>query len=252
MLLRLLIAMLVALNLAAAGWWWSEQRAPVHRGIDHGIPALRLLSELPAAATSTPAAAATASVTARPSAVPSSSTSASTSAGAPAVAMSAMARVPAPTAPAPRSNTCVALGPFATQADLRNVAVALRAQTTRQRTRQEQSVQSRGWWVFLPAQRNRELALAQARKLSASGINDYFVVGSGGQPNTISLGLFKDPANARKRREQVQQAGFPAQLSERTESVPVYWLDMVLAPSAKLGRSRVQLPGLTARAINCF
>jgi hypothetical protein len=239
MLLRLLLVMLVAFNLAAAGWWWwGQHAAPVRGGggdRDRGVPTLRLLSELPAPAPSAATTVAAVSTALAPAAT----------AIAPAVA--------APVAPAPRSATCVALGPFATQADLRSAGVALQAQATRQRTRQEQSVQSRGWWVYLPAQRSRELALAQAKKLSASGIDDYFVVGSGGQPNTISLGLFKDPANARKRRDQVVQAGFAAQLSERTENVPVYWLDLALANSSRLDwRSRVRLPGLTARSTNCF
>lgn len=240
MLLRLLLVLLVVLNLAAAGWWsWGQHAAPVRRGDDRGIPTLRLLSEMPAAAISAPATAA----------APAASVGDRATAGAAQAASIALPATPA--VPAPRSDTCLALGPFATQADLRSAAVALQALARRQRTRQEQSVQSRGWWVFLPAQRSRELALAQARKLSASGISDYFVVGSGGQPNTVSLGLFKDPANARKRRDQVVQAGFPAQLSERTESVPVYWLDLVLTDGTKLGRSRIP-PGVAARAIGCF
>ena len=65
-------------------------------------------------------------------------------------------------------------------------------------------------------------------------IGDYFVVSSGDQPNTISLGLFKDPANARKRRDEIVAAGFPARMSERSESVPEYWLDLVVADAQPL------------------
>jgi hypothetical protein len=239
MLLRLLLVLLVVFNLAAAGWgWWGQHAAPARRESDRGIPTLRLLSEMPPAAISAPAAAV---------AQPASATSVAAQASVPA----SIAPPVVPAAPVPRNDTCLALGPFATQADLRSTAAALQPLARRQRTRQEQSVQSRGWWVFLPAQRSRELALAQAKKLSASGITDYFVVGSGGQPNTISLGLFKDPANARKRRDQVVQAGFPAQLSERTESVPVYWLDLVLSDGARLARNRIP-SGVAARAIGCF
>ena len=238
MLLRLLLVLLVVFNLAAAGLgWWGQHAAPARRESDRGIPTLRLLSEMPPAAISAPPAVAQAV----------SATSVAAQASVPA----SIAPPVVPAAPVPRNDTCLALGPFATQADLRSTAAALQTLARRQRTRQEQSVQSRGWWVFLPAQRSRELALAQAKKLSASGITDYFVVGSGGQPNTISLGLFKDPANARKRRDQVVQAGFPAQLSERTESVPVYWLDLVLSDGTRLGRNRIP-SGVAARAIGCF
>jgi hypothetical protein len=181
MLLRLLIVMLVAFNLVAAGWWWWGQRAaPARSGVDRGIPTLRLLSELPATPASAPSAAIAGAV--------SVTASASAATAAVPAAASVAPRIAAPSAPVPRSDTCLALGPFATQADLRSAAAALQSQAKRQRTRQEQRMQSRGWWVFLPAQRSRELALAQAKKLSASGVDDYFVVGSGGQPNTQCQG----------------------------------------------------------------
>src|SRR5262249_45115436 len=126
----------------------------------------------------------------------------------PASAAKAPAQPALPLTPS-RSNTytCISIGPFATPVDLHNARNSLTAQAARMRSRQEQTTQTRGWWVYLPASASRDQALAQARRLSAANIGDYFVVGSGGQPNTISLGLFKDPANARKRRDEVAAAG---------------------------------------------
>lgn len=269
MALRVLFVLLLALNLAAAAWLLlAVAPAPVApAATDKGVPLLPLLSERPATASSNGSAAApridaaadghhgaAPLATPTPAAAGTSPTAPTAPAAAASVATPAKpVSAQAPSTPAPRSYTCVALGPFATQADLRSARQALQGQSARQRTRQEQATQSRGWWVYLPASRSREDALALAKRLSAKGIDDYFVVGAGGQPNTISLGLFKDPANARKRREQVLQAGFPAQLTERTETVPEYWLDLALADGTRLDwRSRVHLAGVGLRATGCF
>jgi hypothetical protein len=223
MFLRLLFVLLSALNIAVGAWLLLGQ--PYARGgsaSDPGVTELRLLSELPqtAPAPSTPATAAT-----------------------PVANM---------TSPA-LSYSCMALGPFATPQDLRNARQALTAQATRMRSRQEQASQSGGWWVYLPAAGSRAQALEQARQLGAHQISDYFVVSSGDQPNTVSLGLFKDPANARKRRDEVVAAGFPARMSERSESVPEYWLDLVVADSSRFDwRSRVHASGIGSHSTGCF
>jgi len=223
MFLRLLFVLLTALNIAVGAWLLLGQ--PYARGgtpSDPGVAELRLLSELPE----------------------------------PGPAATATAAPPAPAMVTPSRNlsySCLALGPFATPQDLRNARQALSAQATRMRSRQEQASQTSGWWVYLPAAGSRTQALAVARQLAARDINDYFVVSSGDQPNTISLGLFKDPANARKRRDEVTAAGFPARMSERSESVPEYWLDLVVADGGNFDwRSRVRTAGIDSHSTGCF
>lgn len=227
MFLRLLFVLLTALNIAVGAWLLLGQ--PYARGgmpSDPGVTELRLLSEMPV-----PAPAATAA------------TPAAATAAAPAMA----------TPPRNLSYSCLALGPFATPQDLRSARQALTAQTVRMRSRQEQTSQTSGWWVYLPAAGSRAQALAVARQLAARNINDYFVVSAGDQPNTISLGLFKDPANARKRRDEVAAAGFPARMSERSESVPEYWLDLVVADGGNFDwRSRLRTAGIGSHSTGCF
>lgn len=246
MVLRLLFVLLIALNIAVGAWLWLGQD-DVHgrSAADPDVPTLHLLAERPAPPASAPEAAAT--VHAPPAAA------------APAAPASSTAKAPAqPTlAPTPsRSNTytCISIGPFATPLDLHNARNVLTAQAARMRSRQEQTTQTRGWWVYLPASASRDQALAQARRLSAANIGDYFVVGSGGQPNTISLGLFKDPANARKRRDEVVAAGFPAQMTERTETVPEYWLDLAVTDGAHFDwHSRLRnAAGIGSHSTGCF
>jgi hypothetical protein len=225
MFLRLLFTLLVALNIAVGAWLlWGQDDVHGRSATDPGVPELQLLSEQPV-------------TTAAPVV--------------PAVPSAAAAMPPVP--PAGNSYRCIAVGPFANPQDLRNARVALAAPDTRMRSRQEQTTQARGWWVYLPATTNRAQALEQARRLAAGGIKDYFVVSSGDQPNTVSLGLFKDPANARKRRDEIVAAGFPAQMSERTETVPEYWLDLAAPANRTLDwRSRITDGNVGSHSTPCF
>lgn len=240
MLLRLLFVLLIALNIAVGAWLLLGQN-DTHASFatDPGVPKLHLLSELPPPATTVARAASVAppATAAAPTPAPASTRAA--------------------VAAAPDANTlsyqCMALGPFATQEDLRIARGALASEVQRMRARQEQTTQTRGWWVHLPPSPNHAAALAQARQLGAHNIQDYFVVSAGDNQNTVSLGLFKDPANARKRREEIAAAGFPAQMTERTETVPEYWLDLIPTDSKHFDwRSRVRDPAIGSHSTGCF
>jgi len=244
MFLRLLFVLLIALNIAVGAWLLLGQD-DVHgrAATDAGVPELHLLSERPPAPSSAP-----------PPATPASTLAAATP-SAPASSAPPVAPPPAPATPAPppRPNTytCMALGPFATQTDMRNARAALSSQAARMRQRQEQTTQTTGWWVYLPGGGSRDKALELGRRLAAANVGEYFIVSSGDQSNTVSLGLFKDPANARRRREQVVDAGFPAQMSERSESVAEYWLDVVIADNGHADwRNRVR--GVGSHSTGCF
>ena len=246
MFLRLLFVLLIALNIAVGAWLLLGQDDVHGRSAsDAGVPTLKLLSERPAApVASATSAAAPASVASTPVAAASEMAESKPAAPAPAPA-------PAPVPPRQTTYTCLALGPFATPVDMRNARSALSNQAARMRSRQEQTTQTTGWWVYLPGGGSRDKALELGRRLGAANVGEYFIVSSGDQSNTISLGLFKDPANARRRRDQVAAAGFPAQMSERTESVPEYWLDVVMADNGHADwRSRVH--GVGSHSTGCF
>jgi len=231
MFLRLLFVLLVMLNIVAGAWLLLGQPyAHVPAATDPGVPELHLLSELPAPAVTTAPA---------------------SSVAAPAASVPAPAATSAGTA-APADLRCLTLGPFATPHDLQQARAALVPVTRSMRSRQEQVAQTRSWWVYLPAPGNRAQALALTKQLAAHGIGDYFVVGGGDQPNTISLGLFKDQDNARKRRTEVTGAGFPARITERSETVPQYWLDLVSESGRFDWRSRVHADGVGSHSTSCF
>lgn len=294
MLLRLFFVLLIALNIAVAAWLLlGDTGTHAVDPTDSGVPRLKLLAEVPAPATTvaplaaapghaTPAVPTSATAPTSSTALPTAATTqASAPASTPAASApiapvsgasatsalaAAAARAKSPTTPLPtlpavpaatspkRAYRCLAVGPFANQVDLRAARTAIASRTVRSRQRQEQASESRGWRVFLPAQATREQALAQARRLEAKGIKDYFVVTVQGElQNSVALGLFHDPANARKRRDEVAAAGFPARMSERTETTPVWWLDVVVPEDGGSDlRKGLRNPAVTTRPTGCF
>lgn len=216
MILRLLFVLLSALNIAVAAWVWLGQpyAATVRPLTDAGVPELKLLADLPVAAPPPPTSTRAGTVT--------------------------------------EHQRCMALGPFATPLDLRRTRQVLARGFIRTRFRQEQVAQSSTWWVYLPPAANRAAALANARQLDARRIADYFVVGTGEQPNSVSLGVFKDPANARRRLDEVRAAGFPARMTERVQNAPQYWLDVVVPAGRPFDPATLGAGVPRGHSISCF
>ncbi|MFT3790965.1 MAG: SPOR domain-containing protein [Rudaea sp.] len=221
MFVRVLFLLLLALNIGAACWLYFAQRAPVAEApaADAGVARLVLLSELdhstaPDAATPTP-----------------------------------------PKRDAdPKKETCLSIGTFATQADVRAAIKALTPLAARIQFRETRATEVRGYWVYLPAPANRERALDIARQLSSKGISDYYVVTAGEQPNAISLGLFREQGNAEKRLGEIRSLGFRPEMTQRSDEVPIYWIDI-----ARNGDDafdwRAHVPArseLHAQPIDCF
>lgn len=127
------------------------------------------------------------------------------------------------------NDQCRRLGPFSTQADTHAAMNALTPSTKRIRIRETRASQVRGYWVFLPAAANREQALATARRLSQKSVRDYYVVTAGDQQNTVSLGLFREQANAERRSAEIAALGFTPKINARSEDQPQYWLDYALS-----------------------
>lgn len=219
MAVRLLFLLLLALNLGAGAWLLFGR--PPERVLppltDPGVPVLRIVTpgELAHAVAAHPAA--------------------------------------APHASAP-TEVCASLGPFTTTADMQASLQALTTHVARIQYREEQVSQSHGFWVYLPATATREAALQEAHRLAAKGIHDYYVVSAGDAQNTISLGLFDDDANAENRMAQIKQLGFPAQVKQRVDTEPAYWIDYAVAATTAF-KWQAWLPDrsdLAAKPIDCF
>ncbi len=217
---RVLFLLLLALNIGGACWIaFAPHPVAVSRAAsDPGVPRLVLLSERDAGV------------------------------GA------AGGQAPATHGMASGTDVCASIGPFQTQSDMRATLNALTPQVKRIQYRDARATQSRGFWVFLAALKSREEALGVARALSAKGVRDYYVVTAGDQLNTISLGLFRERANAERRRAEITAMGFNPQMIQRTEELPVYWIDFAREGERTVDwRARVSNPGdLREQAIDCF
>lgn len=219
MAVRLLFLLLLALNLGAGGWLLFG-RTPARvlpPATDPGVPVLRIVT--------------------------------------PGTAPHALAgQVAAAPKAAVAPEVCATLGPFTTTVDMKASLQALTAHVARIQYREEQVSQSHGFWVYLPATATREAALQEARQLAAKGIQDYYVVSAGDAQNTLSLGLFDDEANAEKRAAQLKQLGFPAQVKQRVDTEPAYWIDYAVAANSAF-KWQAWLPersDLAAKPIDCF
>jgi cell division septation protein DedD len=222
MLVRISFLLLLAANIGVAAWLFvaPERAAPLPPPVDAGVAPLVLLSEREAAVDNP---------------------------------VAELAAAPESTEASERDR-CLSIGPFPTQSDMRRALNILTPSVKRIQFREAYAQQSRGWSVFLPAPASRAEALGVARELNARGVRDFYVVTAGAQQNTISLGLFKDRNNAERRRADISAQGFTPAITERTEILPVYWLDFALAAESTL-EWRQRLPDLLdigERNIACF
>lgn len=196
MLPRVLVILLLVMNIGVAAWWFLRPQHEPRRfaPTEPAVAGLELLAESEARGS-----------------------------------VAEMAEAPQPIQPSADA-VCQRIGPFLTQADLRRVIGALTPVVQRIQFRETRALARRGYWVYMPAQATRDAALATARELAARGLRDYYVVTAGDRENTISLGLFRELDNARKRQADVQGMGFSAELGERTEEIPQYWVDIAADP----------------------
>lgn len=222
MFVRVFFLLLLALNIGVACWLYFAPHAPVAAAAaaDPGVTKLVLLSEADRSTTAD-----TAAPTAQ-SAHPADS----------------------------KKESCQSIGAFSTQADMRAAVKALTPLVARIQFRETRVTEVRGYWVYLPAPANRERALDIARQLSGKGITDYYVVTAGEQPNAISLGLFHEPANAEKRLNEIRTLGFKPEMTQRSDEVPIYWVDYAQAGDAPFDwRAHVPVRSeLHAQPIDCF
>lgn len=222
MLLRALVVLLLVMN-AGVALWWALQPTPVPPetlpATDSAVPALVLLSErdLPEA---------------------------------PEPPEAEFVGPPDPE-DLPPLRQCLEVGPFLTQLDLRRATRALTPVANKLQFREARAVIRRGYRVFLPSLGSRDAALARARELAAKGLRDYYVVTAGDEQNTISLGLYRDETNARKRQTEVRALGIEASLEPRNEELPQFWLDLDVPPGLDWRAHLGGYSGVGSREIPC-
>jgi hypothetical protein len=135
----------------------------------------------------------------------------------------ASAPVSAPTAAA----ACLEWGSF-TVADAPRAEQALEPLGLGARLAQRRSEEQAAWWVFIPPQANRQLALRKAAELKQLRVEDYFVVQDEGAYRwALSLGVFRSEEAAQARLAALRGQGVrSARVGARDTVVPKVWLQV--------------------------
>lgn len=128
---------------------------------------------------------------------------------------------------------CFAAGPYDDEAAVLTVAEGIKPQVLKSAIRRLTTTQEAGYWVYIPALPSRQEALKKGRELAAAYVKDYYVVTSGNNENSISLGLYREPFNADNRVNQLKQKGFAVEKETRLEQWPEFWLDFSLGEDSE-------------------
>ncbi len=137
------------------------------------------------------------------------------------------AAAPAQLAAAPVGAKCVEWGSF-TLADAPRAEKALEPLALGGRLAQRRTEEAAGWWVYIPAQPNRQTALRKAAELKSLGVEDYFVVQEEGPHRwALSLGVFRAEDAAQARLASLRALGVrSARVGARETVVPKVWLQV--------------------------
>ncbi|MGJ8662238.1 MAG: SPOR domain-containing protein [Marinicella sp.] len=120
---------------------------------------------------------------------------------------------------------CFSVGPFDIEANIHAASETLNPVVLKTNIRKITTTQEAGYWVYLPALSSRAEALKKGRELAAAFVKDYYVVTSGDNENSISLGLYREPFNADSRIAELSKKGFQVSKEIRIEQWPEFWLD---------------------------
>jgi len=129
--------------------------------------------------------------------------------------------------PAPATVACMEWGSFAL-ADIARAEQALQPLALGERLAQRRSEETASWWVFIPAQGNRQGALKKATELKSLGIGEYFIVQEEGEHRwALSLGVFRSEEAAQARLATLRTQGVrSARVGPRETVVPKIWLQV--------------------------
>ncbi|KAF1013515.1 MAG: hypothetical protein GAK31_03664 [Stenotrophomonas maltophilia] len=271
MLTRALIVFLAILNLGVAAWWLLRQpSAEPQPSLPSGVAELQWLPGGDAAAALAPAQVAAPSLTdSKPEelAAPAPAAAADNPAAATAVAAQTPALAPTPAvtppAPAPAAATpppapvaeaparCLALGPFADRAAA--TAAQGRAGSLLAHVQLREQAAASGsarYRVLLPAAANREEAQANAKRIAAAGLGDYYVIAQGEDINAVALGQYRSREGAERRIAATKAAGFQPRLVASDESSQ-WWLDARLAPGSSPAQAQQRSGAAGQRSLEC-
>jgi len=132
------------------------------------------------------------------------------------------------------SRQCFSLGPFHSSIDRDDIRTRLLEVSADISERQTQALVEKGYWVFMPPYLSLLEANQELLSLQALGLEDIGIIYSGDWKNAISLGYFLRQENALRRKNGLEDRGYPALMRVERQAEPRYWLDYELNPGSEL------------------
>lgn len=121
---------------------------------------------------------------------------------------------------------CVSAGPYLERAQAETASSQLQRLGFNSRLRSSTDDIRVGDWVRVPNLATPDDAANALAALKAAGLSDAEIVSEDPPSNTISLGVFGEPARAADAAEVARRAGFTPEVSPRTRATDVFWLDI--------------------------
>ncbi len=146
---------------------------------------------------------------------------------------------PGPARPEAPPRRCHSVGPFPNPAAARVLADQLSSSGVQAVLRNRDTEVSGGWWVYLGPEGSRQAARDVTARLSAAGLEEYYIVPSGDMRNAISLGVFRERGRAEYQAAEARRLGFEPTLRERMVTESAFWLDFE-AETVPLGPGELQ------------
>jgi hypothetical protein len=253
--MRNLFLVLVLVNLGFAAWSaWFAPSARSGRPVDEGLPALTLVSEVPADLRSTGVGAEPGEATAQDAPEPPATDPAPVASDAEADAAAAPGQeavAAAEPGAADAGARCTSVGPFREISQAATAAATLRAGGYQPLQRVVEGDVWIGYWVYIPAiptEQQADETLAKVREgVREARIPDAYVIRNSDSGNLVSLGVFSEISGVSRLRDEVRALGFEPQVVDRTRRATVYWIDVTLAFGQTVDFDTLQPPGRIIR-----
>ena len=108
-------------------------------------------------------------------------------------------------------------------------------------------------WVHLPPAASRSAAEEQVRELRGKGVRDVAILRRASSPNVVSLGVYSNGSNARRRVAQLRKLGYKVEVTASGKTVAEYVVRARAGTSGPAfdGAWKARFPGYGIRHIDC-
>lgn len=131
---------------------------------------------------------------------------------------------------------CVVVGPFPALLRAEYFVEALAALEVEAEVRELEVPEGEGYWLYLPPEPSKKLALERLREVQGQDIDSYLIP-RGELENGISLGMFTREALALEQQAAVRELGYEAEIKTITRTRSEIWVRVDRPQSQRLSRA---------------